>query len=100
MARSLTAHPENCKTIIYGQIVLPLEDSHRHKQRDFVVDLSSILKLVFSPGSLWIDTPAADVEDFFDQSLDEIKLLKYINVNGNVDHNHVLRQRPSGALNQ
>lgn len=30
-------------------------------------------------------------KDFFDQSLDEIKLLKYINVNGNVDHNHVLR---------
>eukprot|EP00434_Breviolum_minutum_P004863 symbB.v1.2.004290.t1/scaffold220.1/size262620/14 len=30
-------------------------------------------------------------KDFFDQSLDEIKLLKYINCNGNVDHNHVLR---------
>ena len=30
-------------------------------------------------------------EDFFDQSLDEIKLLKYINVNGDVDYNNVLR---------
>jgi len=30
-------------------------------------------------------------KDFFDQSLDEIKLLKYINCNGNVDQNHVLR---------
>ena len=33
-------------------------------------------------------------QDFFDQSLDEIKLLKYINVNGNVDDNHVLRWDP------
>jgi len=30
-------------------------------------------------------------KDFFDQSLDEIKLLKYINVNGDVDKNCVLR---------
>lgn len=30
-------------------------------------------------------------KDFFDQSLDEIKLLKYINVNGDVDENCVLR---------
>jgi len=30
-------------------------------------------------------------KDFFDQSLDEIKLLKYINVNGEVDENCVLR---------
>eukprot|EP00931_Biecheleriopsis_adriatica_P092947 TRINITY_DN66703_c0_g1_i1.p1 TRINITY_DN66703_c0_g1~~TRINITY_DN66703_c0_g1_i1.p1 ORF type:complete len:764 (-),score=197.05 TRINITY_DN66703_c0_g1_i1:62-2353(-) len=30
-------------------------------------------------------------KDFFDQSLDEIKLLKYINVNGDVDQNCVLR---------
>ncbi|CAJ1332552.1 unnamed protein product [Effrenium voratum] len=30
-------------------------------------------------------------KDFLDQSLDEIKLLKYINVNGDVDNNHVLR---------
>ncbi|CAE7367766.1 dyrk2 [Symbiodinium necroappetens] len=30
-------------------------------------------------------------KDFFDQSLDEIKLLKYINVNGDVDYNNVLR---------
>jgi len=30
-------------------------------------------------------------KDFFDQSLDEIKLLKYINVNGDVDENNVLR---------
>ena len=30
-------------------------------------------------------------EGFFDQSLDEIKLLKYINVNGDVDYNNVLR---------
>mmetsp|Transcript_2405 Transcript_2405/g.4401 ORF Transcript_2405/g.4401 Transcript_2405/m.4401 type:complete len:734 (-) Transcript_2405:69-2270(-) len=30
-------------------------------------------------------------KDFFDQSLDEIKLLKYINVNGDVDKNSVLR---------
>jgi serine/threonine protein kinase len=30
-------------------------------------------------------------KDFFDQSLDEIKLLKYINVNGDVDDNCVLR---------
>eukprot|EP00930_Biecheleria_cincta_P040488 TRINITY_DN27739_c0_g2_i2.p1 TRINITY_DN27739_c0_g2~~TRINITY_DN27739_c0_g2_i2.p1 ORF type:complete len:762 (-),score=146.64 TRINITY_DN27739_c0_g2_i2:179-2464(-) len=30
-------------------------------------------------------------KDFFDQSLDEIKLLKYINVNGDVDRNSVLR---------
>lgn len=34
-------------------------------------------------------------EDFLDQSLDEIKLLKYINVNGDVDNNHVLRRRLS-----
>lgn len=30
-------------------------------------------------------------KDFFDQSLDEIKLLKYINVNGDVDEHCVLR---------
>jgi len=30
-------------------------------------------------------------KDFFDQSLDEIKLLKYINVNGDPDENAVLR---------
>ncbi|CAE7284343.1 pom1 [Symbiodinium natans] len=30
-------------------------------------------------------------KDFFDQSLDEIKLLKYINVNGDVDYYNVLR---------
>lgn len=30
-------------------------------------------------------------KDFFDQSLDEIKLLKYINVNGEVDENCVLK---------
>lgn len=30
-------------------------------------------------------------KDYFDQSIDEIKLLRYINVNGNVDENHVLR---------
>merc|ERR1712232_457964 len=30
-------------------------------------------------------------KDFFDQSLDEIKLLKYININGDVDENCVLR---------
>lgn len=30
-------------------------------------------------------------KDFFDQSLDEIKLLKYININGDVDRNCVLR---------
>ncbi|CAE8609772.1 unnamed protein product [Polarella glacialis] len=30
-------------------------------------------------------------KDFFDQSLDEIKLLKYINVNGDVDSTNVLR---------
>merc|ERR1719324_247368 len=30
-------------------------------------------------------------KDFFDQSLDEIKLLKYINVNGDVDEQFVLR---------
>eukprot|EP00418_Pyrodinium_bahamense_P077087 CAMPEP_0179072092 /NCGR_PEP_ID=MMETSP0796-20121207/31875_1 /TAXON_ID=73915 /ORGANISM="Pyrodinium bahamense, Strain pbaha01" /LENGTH=691 /DNA_ID=CAMNT_0020769239 /DNA_START=83 /DNA_END=2158 /DNA_ORIENTATION=- len=30
-------------------------------------------------------------KDFFDQSLDEIKLLKFINVNGNVDEHGVLR---------
>merc|ERR1712190_530732 len=30
-------------------------------------------------------------KDFFDQSLDEIKLLKYININGDVDEHHVLR---------
>lgn len=30
-------------------------------------------------------------KDFFDQSLDEIKLLKYININGDVDQNCVLR---------
>lgn len=30
-------------------------------------------------------------KDFFDQSLDEIKLLKYINVNGDVEENCVLR---------
>ena len=30
-------------------------------------------------------------KDFFDQSLDEIKLLQYINSNGDPDQNHVLR---------
>lgn|SRR3990167_2726718 len=30
-------------------------------------------------------------KDYFDQSIDEIKLLRYINVNGDVDQNHVLR---------
>ena len=30
-------------------------------------------------------------KDFFDQSLDEIKLLQYINSNGDPDHHHVLR---------
>eukprot|EP00446_Apocalathium_sp_SHHI-4_P077948 CAMPEP_0177550734 /NCGR_PEP_ID=MMETSP0369-20130122/65744_1 /TAXON_ID=447022 ORGANISM="Scrippsiella hangoei-like, Strain SHHI-4" /NCGR_SAMPLE_ID=MMETSP0369 /ASSEMBLY_ACC=CAM_ASM_000364 /LENGTH=836 /DNA_ID=CAMNT_0019035983 /DNA_START=44 /DNA_END=2550 /DNA_ORIENTATION=- len=30
-------------------------------------------------------------KDFFDQSLDEIKLLKYININGDVDDNSVLK---------
>mmetsp|Transcript_35443 Transcript_35443/g.110529 ORF Transcript_35443/g.110529 Transcript_35443/m.110529 type:complete len:331 (+) Transcript_35443:378-1370(+) len=30
-------------------------------------------------------------KDFFDQSLDEIKLLKFININGNVDEHGVLR---------
>mmetsp|Transcript_111146 Transcript_111146/g.314586 ORF Transcript_111146/g.314586 Transcript_111146/m.314586 type:complete len:647 (-) Transcript_111146:51-1991(-) len=30
-------------------------------------------------------------KDFFDQSLDEIKLLKYLNVNGNVDEHRILR---------
>jgi hypothetical protein len=30
-------------------------------------------------------------KDFFDQSLDEIKLLKYINVNGDIDERHCLR---------
>ncbi len=30
-------------------------------------------------------------KDFFDQSLDEIKLLKYINKNDPVDKHHVLR---------
>ena len=34
---------------------------------------------------------ACVAQDFFDQSLDEIKLLKYINVNGDVDYNNVLR---------
>jgi serine/threonine protein kinase len=30
-------------------------------------------------------------KDYFDQSIDEIKLLKYINNNGNVDEKNVLR---------
>merc|ERR1712232_1502384 len=30
-------------------------------------------------------------KDFLDQSIDEIKLLKYINVNGDVDEHNVLR---------
>ncbi|KRX06302.1 Protein kinase-like domain [Pseudocohnilembus persalinus] len=30
-------------------------------------------------------------KDYFDQSMDEIKLLKYININGDVDQKHVLR---------
>lgn len=30
-------------------------------------------------------------KDYFDQSIDEIKLLRYINVNGDVDQHHVLR---------
>merc|ERR1711972_82422 len=30
-------------------------------------------------------------KDFFDQSVDEIKILRQINVNGNVDDHHVLR---------
>lgn len=30
-------------------------------------------------------------KDYFDQSIDEIKLLKYINFNGDVDDKNVLR---------
>ena len=30
-------------------------------------------------------------KDYFDQSVDEIKLLRYININGNVDENNVLK---------
>ena len=30
-------------------------------------------------------------KDYFDQSIDEIKLLKYVNYNGNVDEHHVLK---------
>jgi serine/threonine protein kinase len=30
-------------------------------------------------------------KDYYDQSIDEIKLLKYINFNGNVDEKNVLR---------
>ena len=30
-------------------------------------------------------------KDYFDQSIDEIKLLKYVNHNADVDEKHVLR---------
>ena len=30
-------------------------------------------------------------KDFFDQSMDEIKLLRYLNAAGNVDEHHILR---------
>lgn len=30
-------------------------------------------------------------KDYFDQSIDEIKLLKYININGDVDEKNVLK---------